>query len=195
MKIKTLTAALSLGLGAFLTSAVFAANDNGIQYNYGELRYIVDAELDNLDTEDGDGFGFGGSFRIDELIYVIADYEALDYDRGIDTTVLQVGAGVILPFQKIDFIGEAALVDGDVDTDVGDSSDTGFRITGGARTYVMPKLELRGSLTYIDVEDDDTFATIAGDYFFNKSLSLNVSKDIAADVDRFSIGVRYYFGE
>jgi hypothetical protein len=168
--------------------------DNQIQYNYGEFRFVADADIDDTDV-DGDGFAFSGSFRLDELFYFIADYEDLDFDRGVDSTVIQAGAGIIMPYQKVNIIAELAIVDADVDGPAGGNSDTGFRLTGGVRGYVMPKLELRGTLNYVDVEDDDTFVTLAADYFITDSFSVNLSKDLSAELDRLSIGVRYYFGE
>jgi hypothetical protein len=190
MNAKYIAAALS---AALLSVSTVSIADNGIQYNYGELRYVVDADLDGYDV-DGDGLAFGGSFRIDELFYAVADYEAIDYDDNIDTSVLQVGLGVIFPYEKIDFIAEAAINSSDADSPVKD--DTGFRLTAGGRTYVMPELEVRATVNYSDIFDEnDTYLTVSADYFLGKSFSINASKDLAADVDRFSIGVRYYFGK
>lgn len=181
--------------GAFLCVSGSNVNaNNGIQYNYGEFRYIVDSELDFDDT-DGDGFAFAGSYRVDELFYVIADYESIDYDDDIDTDLLQVGGGVIFPYRKVDMIAELALVDFDIDGRSTRDSEVGFRATGGARGYVIPQLELRGTLNYMSLDEDDSYVTVGADYFINRSFSVNVAKDIAADIDRFSVGVRYYFGE
>lgn len=181
-----------LGAGSLL-SAVQVNADNGIKYNYGELRFIVDSDLDAYDV-DGDGIGLGGSFRLDEVFYLTADYETLGYDDGIDVDTLQIAGGMIYPIKQVDAIAEIAVVNMDVDAPNGDSN-TGFRLSAGARAYVMDKLEVRGTVNYIDVDEDDSYMTIAADYFVLPNVSVNVSKDIAADVDRFSIGVRYYIGE
>ncbi|MGH1485180.1 MAG: hypothetical protein ACRBCI_03100 [Cellvibrionaceae bacterium] len=191
MNTKIIVAFVSIFLFSVTTNVVA---DNGIQYNYAEFRFVADAELDDVDV-DGDGFAFSGSFRLDELFYLVADYEDIGFDRGVDSTVIQLGAGVIAPYEKVDIIGELAIVDADVDGPGGSESDTGFRLTGGVRGYVMPQLEVRGTLNYVDVEDDDTFVTLAADYFINDSFSVNIAKDLSAELDRLSIGVRYYFGE
>ena len=77
-----------------------AISNDDIQYNYVEFRFVVDANLDDVDV-DGDGFAFAGSYRLDELFYLIADYEDLDFNRGVDSTVIKVGGGVIVPYQNI----------------------------------------------------------------------------------------------
>ncbi len=178
---------------ALLLSATLSYADNGIKYNYGELRFVADAEFDQYDV-DGDGFALNGSVRLDEVFYVTADYEVISYDDGIDTNVFQAAVGMIYPVKQFDTIAELAIVNSDVDAPNGDSN-TGFRVSAGARAYVMDKLEVRGTLNYIDVDEDDSYLTIAADYFVLPNLSVNAAKDIEADIDRFSIGVRYYFGD
>ena len=192
---------MRIGLISFLLGCCYcfiqakALADNGIRYNYGEFRLVADAKIDDINIE-GDGFAFAGSYRLDELFYLTADYEVLDYDDSVDTEILQVGAGIIMPYQSIDTIAEFSLLHADFDSAFGGDSDTGFRVAGGARAYLFPNLELRGTLNYLDVDgEDDTFATFAADYFISKVVSVNVSKDISADTDRLSIGVRYYFGD
>lgn len=167
--------------------------ENNIQYNYLEFRLIADAEVDDFDI-DGDGIAFGASIRLDELFYVVADYEATDFDFNIDTTVWQGGIGVILPVNKVDMITELALVH--LDTDIEDYDGTGYRLSVGARGYIIPELELRATANRMDVEDlEDTFFTVSGDYFFTPSFSVNLSHDFSADIERLSVGLRYYLGE
>ena len=180
-------------LGVFCIHGVSA--EKNIQYNYGEFRFVVDSDLDDTSL-DGDGFAFSGSLRLDELFYAIVDYEAIEYDRNAEITDLQVGAGLIAPVRNVDGIAELAIIHRDVDhLPIGDS-DTGFRFSGGLRGYLTPQFELRGTVNLIEVDDfDDTFITIAGDYFLNDSVSINIAKDLSADIERFSIGVRLYLGE
>lgn len=189
---KNTLSALLLGI-TLVSYSLLSHGDNGIHYNYGELRFVADSELDQFDV-DGDGLALGGSLRLDEVFYVTLDYETIDYDNNIDTTTFQAALGLIYPIQKFDGIAELAIVNSDIDAPNGDSN-TGFRITAGARTYVIPKLEVRGTVNYVDVDETDSYMTVAADYFVTPLFSVNASKDIAADVDRFSIGVRYYFGE
>ena len=182
--------------GLLALGQVNAGADNGIRYNYGELRLIADAELDDADVDiDGDGFALAGSYRIDELFYGLADYEVLDYDDGVDTTLLQVGAGMIFPYDKVDLIAEFTLADYDVDGNSSRDSDTGFRVAGGARGYLFPNVEVRGALNYLELDDEDVYISLAADYFVTKDFSINIAKDFSGDVDRLSLGARYYFGE
>ena len=172
----------------------FAADGNNIQYNYGEFRFIFDSELDDTNI-DGDGMAFGGSLRLDELFYVVVDYEKLDYDAGIDIDILQAGVGLIVDLQAVDVVGELAILDRDADSRLVSYSDTGFRLSAGARTYVIPELELRGLVNHAELDGTDTWYTLAADYFFNPFFSVTISKDLSSELDRFSAGLRYYFGE
>jgi hypothetical protein len=183
-----------LALSLILSSGITTA-DTKIRYDYGEFRYTLDAEIDDTLADDGDGFAFGGSLRVNDMFYAIADYETLDYDNDIETTVLQLGAGAIFSQSKMDVVAELALVDAEVERGSFDDSDTGFRLSGGVRGYVAPKVEARGFLNYVDIEDDDTFITISADYFFTDTLSFNVLKDFGGDAERLSFGVRYYFNQ
>ncbi len=165
-----------------------------IQYNYAELRYIIDADVNDSDI-DGDGYAFGGSIRIDELFYAFADYESLAFDLNIDTTIVQGGMGFIVPFDKVNGIAELALVHGDADSNLGGLDETGYRLGAGVRGYITPDLELRATFNRIDLDEDDSYLTLAGDYFLSKDFSVNITKEWSAEVERLAIGIRYYLGE
>ncbi|MFT6790901.1 MAG: hypothetical protein ACJA04_000100 [Cellvibrionaceae bacterium] len=193
---KTIILRVTFLVAIALTVSVRA--ENNIQYNYLDFRLIADAEIEDSNI-DGDGFAFGGSVRLDELIYLFADYEVTDFDSNVDVTVLQGGVGALLSVNKIDLLAELALVDFDADgrsSTIASYDGTGYRFSAGARGYLNPQLELRAMVSRVDVDDfEDTFLTIAGDYFLNESFSVNLSRDINADIERFSIGLRYYLGE
>lgn len=177
-----------------LSAAAVTDKVDTIQYNYADLRYVFDAELDEINL-DGDGFGFSASLRLDEMFYILGDYEVIDYDANVETSIFQAGVGAIFPTRPVDVIAEFVIVDADSEQGLDGYDDTGFRVSGGVRAYVATNFELRGTLNYLDISDDDTYFTLAGDYFVNRSLSVNFSKDLSAEIDRFSIGLRYYLGE
>jgi hypothetical protein len=183
-----------------LLLSVIAYGDSRIKYNYGDLHFVVDSELDAYDVDGGNGVGVGGSALLSETSYITADYETLNYDYEtlnyddeIDVNILQVGVGLIFPARQLDMIAELALVTADTDAPNGDLN-TGFRVSSGAHAYVIKNLELRGTLNYIDVDEGDSYVSIAANYFLMRNVSVNLSKDIDADIDRLSIGIRYYIG-
>jgi opacity protein-like surface antigen len=180
------TSAASLLLIAGMSMSPAQASE--VKYNYLEGRYVLDAETDN--NIDGDGYQIGGSFRIDTNLYAFGSYQALDLDFNNDIDTFEVGAGYIHPLNaKWDANFSASLVN----MDVNNNDDTGFSLTAGVRGMVTPNIEGRAILSYIDVEDDDTFITLGGDYFFTPDLSVGVEVDLAGDLETLSIGARYYF--
>lgn len=185
---------LTMIIVLLVSGSTVAADGGRVQYNYGEFRFIFDSELDDTGI-DGDGIAFGGSLRLDELFYVVADYETLDYDADIDVDILQIGLGLILNYQAADMVGELAILDGDADSGLVSYSDTGFRLSAGARTHIIPELEVRGLINHVDLDGTDTWFTVAADYFLSPSFSVTVSKDLSSELDRFSASLRYYFGE
>jgi opacity protein-like surface antigen len=168
--------------------SISTAQARDVKYNYIEGRYVLDAEADN--NIDGDGILIGGSFRLNKDFYAFGSYEALDLDFGNDVDTLAVGAGYIYPLNtKWDANFSLSLVN----VDVNSNDDNGFSLAAGIRGMLMPNIEGRATLTYIDVNDDDTFITLAGDYFFSTNLSVGLEIDLAGDLETVSIGARYYF--
>ena len=182
----TTTATLSLLLVALVGSSPLQASD--VKYNYIEGRYILDAEADS--NIDGDGVRMGGSFRFDQSIYAFGSFQSLDLDFGNDIDILELGAGYIYPLNaNWDANFTAAFVNSEVNND----DDSGYSLTAGIRGMMTPKIEGRAKLTYIDVNDDDTFITLGADYFFLPNLSVGLEMDLSGDLETTSIGARYYF--
>lgn len=177
----------------FIHSSLTVA-DNNLNYNLIETRYVFDVDRDDLDVG-GDGFGLGGSLRLDEVLYVIADYEDLGFSREVDTRLIQGGAGFIFPLQQVDMVAEIALLLSDVSVSGNDDTDEGLRISSGARAYLTPKIEGRALINYVNVDYSDTYLTVAADYFLTKNIAFNISVDVMADVERFAFGARFYLGD
>jgi hypothetical protein len=168
--------------------SISPAQARDVKYNYIEGRYVLDAEANN--NIDGDGISIGGSFRINKDFYAFGSYEALDLDFGNDVDTLAVGAGYIYPLNtQWDANFSLSLVN----VDANNNDDNGFSLAAGVRGMMMPNIEGRATLTYIDVDDDDTFITLAGDYFFTTNLSVGLEVDLSGDLETVSIGARYYF--
>ena len=171
--------------------AVSSVQASDVNYNYIEGRYIVDAEDNNID---GDGFRIGGSYRLNSDLYAFGSYETLDFDFNNDVDILEFGAGYIYPLNtQWDANFTLSFMNVDVSSNTINNDDNGFSITGGVRGMFTSKIEGRAKVSYQDVTDSDTFITLGGDYFFTPNLSAGVEIDLAGDVDKLSIGGRYYF--
>ena len=181
----TLAAAVSCGF----SSALLAGD---VDYTYAEARYLLDAEIED---EDGDGFRFGGSFRITPDIYLFGSYDDVELDDfNADVTMLKFGGGYIYPINPTwDANFSLAYANAEVDYPGGDEDEDGFELSAGVRGKVNPQIEVRGEFNYLDLDEDDTYLTIGGDYYFTPNVSAGLELDLGADYETLSIGARYYF--
>ena len=179
MLVRILVSFILLGISA--TFNVYAANhDNGIKYNFAEFRFV--------DVDGGDGIEFGGSFRINQQIYATASFQALDFGP-FDLDVLEISGGFIYPHNNIDLAFEVGLID----ADVAGTSESGFSLAAGGRSYVAPEIELRAFVRHVDISGSDTFIELGGDYFLNPNLSVGITLEVSSDSDAMTVGGRYYF--
>ena len=179
MLVRFLVSFLLLGMTA--TVNVYAAkHDNGIKYNFAEFRFI--------DVDGGDGTEFGGSLRINQQMYAAASFQ--NFDLGpFDSDVIEFSGGYIYPYNNIDLAFEVGLIDADV---LG-TSESGFSLAAGGRSYVSPEIELRAFVRHVDVSGSDTFVELGGDFFLNKNMSVGVTLEVSSDSDAMTVGGRYYF--
>ena len=181
----TLAAVFSCGF-----STTLHAGD--IDYTYAEARYLLDAEVED---EDGDGFRLGGSFRITPDIYLFGSYDDVEMDDfNADVTLLKFGAGYIYPINPTwDANFSLAYANAEVDFPGGDEDEDGFELSAGVRGKVNPQIEVRGEFNYLDLDEDDTYLTVGGDYYFTPNVSAGLELDLGGDYETLSIGARYYF--
>ena len=185
-KLKQITTnAASLLLIAGMSFSPVQASD--VKYNYLEGRYVLDAEVGSID---GDGIQAGGSYRLNNDFYIAGSYETLDFDFGNDIDIITLGGGYILPLNAQ---WDANFALSYVNVDVNSFDDSGYSLAAGVRGMMTPKIEGRATVTYIDIDDDDTFITLAGDYFMLPHLSVGLEVDLGGDLDTVSLGVRYYY--
>lgn len=189
-----LTAGVTLSL-AVLNPAVAAQPGAGdLRYTYVEGGYLnVDVESFN---EDGDGLFLGGSVLVADPIYLVANYDYADFDRGIDARTLDLGVGVRLPAApNVDVVLEGGYVDAEVETNFGDFDDDGYFAAGGARWMVNSQVELNGGLRYVDLDEsgDDLAVQVGGLVSVLPNLAVLADIEFADDADSISIGFRYYF--
>ncbi len=159
------------------TFSVNAANhSNGIEYNFVELRYV--------DVKGGDGIEFGGSYRLNAEVYGLASFRDIDIGP-VNTEILEIGGGYILPNEKIDFAAEVMLIDAD--------SESGFSLAAGGRGYVAPEIEARVFVKHLNVGASDTFIELGGDFFVDTNISLGITLEVGSDADTLTFGGRLYF--
>jgi len=184
MKI-TYVAALLLISGVSWAQAPAAPS---LGYNFVELRFV------DLDSNGGDGFRVGGSYRFEGNWFALGNITRLDFNNNIDATTFELGAGYIWPYRaNWDFLANARVVRTDVSFPSGSADDTGFGLTGGVRGLVTERFEVRGSVNHINLDDNDTYLEIAGDYYFTNNLAAGLSLELAGDNDAFTVGARWYF--
>lgn len=143
---------IALLMGAALVWP-FAANAE-INYNYVQLDWIADGEIDGAGAGsiDYDGFGIEGSALLHPNVFVIGQANFTDADTGPDIAVdtLKVGAGLRLPV----ITGPGALdVYGTLtyeELDLGGATSDGWGVDAGLRWMVMPGFEVNPNVGYVD---------------------------------------------
>jgi hypothetical protein len=159
-----------------------------LSYSFAELRFV------DVDISGGDGFRLGGSYELDEEWILVGALTALDFNNNVDSTLLEFGVGYVWDYSdNFDLVSTLRLVRADVDTPGGDFDDSGFALSAGARGFLAPQFEIRGSVNHINLDNSDTYLQLAGDYYFTDQIAAGVSLDFAGDTDSFSLGARWYF--
>ena len=177
----------ALALASLLPLGVQAQE---FSYTYAQIDYL-DAEFDEPDVE-GDGFGLSGSLAVADLVHVYAMYQDLDFDRGIDATLFEVGAGLNYALmQNVDLVGRL----GYFDVEVGSADDSGLTLRGTLRGRIGTSVELEGGVRYVDLDDsgDDTSLVGEGRWFFMPQLALGLGIDAGDDLTVLNVGLRGNF--
>jgi len=182
-------------LGVSLALLAIPAFAGDLGYTYVEVGY-QDIELDDFDV-DGDGFGIGGSLALTENWFMVAGYQAADFDFGVDLDQAHLGLGYHLPITDgVDFFGTASYLTADVSADGFDTIDeSGFGLTAGVRGMITDQLELVGSLAYADLDDgaDGTAIGAGAIYSFNDMFALSFQIELGEDHTAYGVGARFYF--
>jgi hypothetical protein len=180
-----------------LAVPTFAAD---ISYNFIEAEYqeidIDSGFLGGFDI-DGDGYGIGGSFELNENWFIGASYSKADFDFGVDLDQLMLGAGYHVPISdNADFYGMFSFVSAEASIDGFDSIDEdGYAATIGLRGMIGERFELNGSLAYVDFGNggDSTAFGAGALYNFGDAFAAGFSVGIDDDVTTYGIGFRVYF--
>jgi hypothetical protein len=180
-----------------LAAPAFAAD---ISYNFIEVGYQeidIDGGFVGGFDIDGDGYGIGGAFELNENWFLGASYSNADFDFGVDYDELMLGVGYHVPISdNADFYGMFSYLTAEASADgFGSVDEDGYAATIGVRGMVGERFELNGSLAYVDFgSGSDSTAFGAGAlYYFTDAVAAGFSIDIDDDVTAYGIGVRIYF--
>jgi hypothetical protein len=182
---------LLIGLAALPLTAGAA----GFDYTYVEAGYVTaERDVGPIDV-DGDGLALRGSMAINDKFHGFAEYATQDLDFGVDANTFSIGAGANWSLQQdLDFVGELAWVNAEIETGFGDADDDGLGLGAGLRARANDKIELEGMLHYVDLEDSDTSLSLGGRYYFSSVLALLGGLHLNDDDTWWNIGVRAEFG-
>ena len=142
-----------------------AKTDTGINYNNVELSY----DSFKVNSYTWNGYGLGGNFLLNESIYATANYSQMSPETsGLNTLkVSSAGIGYRLPIaSSTDLFTDISYLSMILDT-----TNTGYRLTAGAKSKLADAVELTGSYSYLDVGTSTYNA-------FNGMLKLNVTDSV-----------------
>ena len=188
----------------------------GITYNAVLVSYSR-VDIDGL-SDAGNEFAIEGSVEVMDYAHLwgmlshanvenvvdVPDLGHLSTDAG--STVLGAGVGLhrhltdrVSVFGRVGYL----IVDGDAETSLDGEAvpelstgekDDGFTISGGARTMLTERLELRGAVMYVDIGgDDDTRGTAELEYRVREDVGVFVRGSIEQDASSFGAGAAFRF--
>lgn len=186
-----LRSSLIVGLLAFSA----AASAENFDYNYLTLGY-GNIDFDDIGV-DGDGFGLGGSYAINESYHVFAGYTAADLDFDVDATSWSAGIGYHTGLSDaVDLVATLSYEYVELDVPlVGSVDDNGLGLGLGLRFAASDKLEVTAGINHVDLSDSgsDTGFGLGGLYSFTEAFSLGLSGDWNDDSSAYTLSGRFYF--
>jgi len=174
---------------AILSVLSFGAMADTPSFDFVEIGY-TQLSIDGTSIEP-DGFEFRGSSEINDSWYIAGDYSDIS-DGGASVSLTTAGVGFKNDFSDTSsFFAEIDFARFDTN---GGGSDSGYEMTFGVRSNITEKLELKGAIEYLDINDDDTtYLVLGAAYNFTDRLAVYSDYKNESDSDRFSVGVRFRF--
>lgn len=179
---------LSLALSA-------AASAQEFDYDYLSLGY-GNVEFDDAGI-DGDGFGVGGSYAINDDFHLFAGYSFADLDFDVDATTWDAGIGYHSGLSElVDLVASVSYeyIEFDV-PGFGGADDSGLGLGLGLRFAASDRLELSAGINYVDFSDSgsDSGFEAGGLYSLTDAFSLGLGGSWSDDISSFTLSGRFYF--
>lgn len=176
--------------------ALSASASAEFDYNFFEFSY-ADIEFDDIDV-DGDALGIGGSFELNDDVFLFGSYQDADLDFSVDATTFGIGVGYHTPLSGVaDLVASVSYQWVEVDIpSFGDEDEDGFGLGVGVRFAASPEVELNGGINYVDLGDggDDTALSIGALYNFTDAFTAGIGGSFGDDVSSIALIARLYFG-
>lgn len=182
----------------FAISASAHADDFG--YNSVTASYGL-IEFDDFDT-DGNSLGINLSVEVGDSFFVFGSYGQAEIDGSngtADIDAYNLGVGFHMPLSdKMDLVASASYEYADTTVPgLGSDDDNGYGLGLGVRFAATEKIEIDGSVNFVDLSDggNDTSLGAAFLYNFTSNFSLGAAGSWNDDSTAYSVGARFYFGK
>ena len=186
---------LRFSLITLLLAFSASASAQGFDYNYLSLGY-GNVEFDDVGV-DGDGFGVGGSYAVNESFHLFAGYSSAGLDFDVDAMNWDAGIGYHTGLTEVmDLVASLSYEYVEFDTPgFGSFDDSGLGLGIGLRFAASDKLELNAGINYVDLSDsgDDTGFEAGGLYSFTDVFSLGLGGSWSDDSSSYTLSGRFYF--
>lgn len=118
---------------------------------------VISSEIED---DDGEGLALGISALFAPSLFVIGDFEAIDYDDDIDLQSISAGVGGRMPLQtqgpsQIELYGAVTFEHLEIEVGSEDEDDQGLGVRGGIRGEVSPNVELFAEIRLAEYDDVD----------------------------------------
>jgi len=159
-------------------------------FNYFDIGYVTWRADGSSLSNSPSGLELNFSSAINDNFYIAGDLNYIS-NNGRSTTLATAGAGYMNHFS--DTTSFFAELDVAIAKAENRDSQIGYEIDFGIRSMISEKLELKGAIEYIDINNADTFLNIGTAYYFSDSFGAYFDYKINEDIHRFSIGIRSTF--
>lgn len=199
MRFKSILAASAiLSLSVSFSSMAHKSSDAHPAPNF---DYVQAGFTQLGDGEDKlDGFHVEGSYSLSDTVFVRGEYQdasdtIMGVDFNVDITSLAVGhKASVNPntsyYMAVSYEELGASADGF------SNSEDGFGAYVGVKSFLNPKVELYGELSYLNIHDADISEIgyeLGGHYYFTKKWSTGLSYRKIDDLSLVNLGLRYSF--
>lgn len=190
-------------IAAVLLPVQLLAQENPISFSYIGLGYQmgeVDAAPADIETS---GMTLDGSMEVANHGHLFGDFGRWERDdaEDVDTDVRTLGGGVHFhPFGRFSVYSRFGFAEVNADANLGladaGGSDDGLYLSGGVRFMLTDRLELRGSMEYLDLDTlgEQESVSLGGDFYLTDVVTLTFGADVYDDASVFRVGARLYPG-